>query len=153
MDFLNNIFCFNSSNFWSALSAIFTGIAALAIILARKQLRFDSWLQAQSLFTEETFLIARKEVYSLKGRDFKLWNDKEKEYAMLVCRKMDQLAHLVPFLGKKRVLKTWDNPLAQSWMILKNFVINERGPNEANWLEKWIAFEKIGEEAVKRIKK
>jgi hypothetical protein len=44
---------------WSAVSAIATVVAAGGILFAFFQLRFDAWLKAQELFTDEKFTSAR----------------------------------------------------------------------------------------------
>lgn len=152
MDFLKWLFPPDSSTFWSALSAIFTGIAAFAIFMAKRQLKFEAWLKAQDLFTEKKFVDARGVVYSLKGRPYNSWSTDETENAMLVCRKMDELAHLIPYLGKKKVLDVWDNPIARTWSILEDFIKYERSPSKANWQQKWFAFENIAKKAINRVK-
>ena len=157
MDILNCIIDFLeiilTSNIWTGLSAIFTGIAAYVIIMARKQLNFEAWLKAQDLFTDKEFVDARTFVYQLKSNEYDKWFDeeKDKDKVYLVCRKMDELARLVPFLGEEKVLETWDNPFARLWNKLEKFIEFERSPAKANWPEKWLPFEDIGKKAKDRI--
>ena len=53
-----------SDTLMSAISAIFTAIASGAIIFAIRQLRFDAWLKAQEIFTDEKFTQARGKVFA-----------------------------------------------------------------------------------------
>lgn len=138
--------------FWVALTAIASVITAIAtvfasviIFFARKQLRFDAWIKAQEIYTNETFLKARTEL-------FKCLDDKEAtctvEQAMEVCRRMDELAHLARFLGKCMVLKYWGRPLAQAWHLLGVPLVKKERELTKN-PAKWEAFEKLGEKALK----
>jgi len=151
MYLLQWLICSDSSMFWSALTAIFTGITALAVILAKRQLQFQAWLKAQDLFTHPKFIQARSVVYSLKGRPYTAWSSTEAESAKYVCRKMDELAHLIPYLGRKKALSVWDNPIARTWSILEEFIRDERSSSKANWLRKWYAYEDIGKKCISRI--
>ena len=69
----------------------------------------------------------------------------------MVCRKMDELARLSPYLGifglgEKLVLGTWRDPLAKSWIVLYSLVQEERDKTPG-W-SKWHAFEKLGKKAM-----
>jgi hypothetical protein len=64
----------------------------------------------------------------------------------LVCRKMSELADLVPILNKKKTFDTWDDPVAKAWVVLESFVNEER--RRCDWPIKWKAFEDLGKKAM-----
>jgi len=139
----------------SALAAV---VACIVIGIAARQLSFNCWLKAQEIFTEGSFTKARGRVYSRipsgtnqsSKESSKEWTDDD----FLVCRKMDELARLAPYLGffgsgEKLMLKTWLDPLAKSWIVLHSLVCEER-KKTPKW-QKWDAFEKLGKEAAKQL--
>ena len=141
---LDNII--TSGTFWSAAGAVATMVASVAIFQAAKQLRFDAWLKAQEIFTDREFVAARTTVYGHLPKPTETWSPTDLDAGLLVCRQMDQLCHLQEFLGRKRILDTWANPLATSWALLKWLVVQER--QRASWAKKWSAFETLGEAAI-----
>lgn len=135
-----------------AIGTLAAVVGAAAILIAARQLRFNSWLKVQEIFTDEKFVKARGNVYSkLPGRaeqSDKNWTDDD----FLVCRKMDELARLAPYLGlfgsgRKLIIETWKDPLAKSWIVLRPLVKEE----QERWPEKWKAFEEFGKEAAKQL--
>jgi len=141
--------------FWTATGAIFTTVAAFAIVFAARQLKFDAWLKAQDLFVKDDFRDARKFVMEdLKGIAFSEWTLDQKNQGLLVCRKMDEFVRLGPFLGrtfllKSRMLDVWYDPIGKCWSVLKPLVHEE----QTKWPEKWDAFARFGKRAEKIIKK
>ncbi|MBK6431059.1 hypothetical protein [Candidatus Amarolinea dominans] len=131
----------------SCLGAIFTGVAVFAIWLASKQLRFDAWLKAQDVFTEEKFTETRRKVFARLDNLEKPWTEEEKLEAKQVCRRMDEFAHLARFVGRKSLLEVWDDPLAKSWLVLEPIVKEEQ--KQTGWPNKWKAFQELGQEAVR----
>lgn len=95
---------------WSAVSAIATTVAVTfavwAIYEARRQLWLNAWLKAQEIFTEEKFTEARSKIFSRLENAKQSWTKQEEEEAKLVCRKMSELADLVPILNKKKTFDT-----------------------------------------------
>ena len=58
---------------FQAIGALSAMVGCIAIVLAARQLRFNCWLKAQEIFTEEKFVEARRKVYSrLPGRTCEL---------------------------------------------------------------------------------
>lgn len=138
-----------SATFWTAVSAIATAIGATAIILAARQLRFQAWIKAQQLFTSKEFVELRSWVIERDG----VWNAADKEQAKEACRKLDEFARLVPFLGltsslaRKLALRIWADPIAKCWRSLEPMIMEERQQTRSS--DKWDAFETFGKEAVK----
>ena len=138
----------NSQTLWSALSAIFTLIGASGICFAARQLKFNAWLRAQEVFTDEGFIELRSWLFE---RQYP-WTEAEKPRAKEACRRFDEFAHLVPFLGltpsggKKLALKFWADPIATAWRTLEPIVTEER--TLTRWHDKWKAFEVLGREAI-----
>jgi hypothetical protein len=143
------------TNFWTATGAIFTVIAASAIVLAARQLKFDAWLKAQELFVKNDFRKARKVVLEeLKCKPFASWTSAQRKQGLLVCRRMDEFVRLAPFLGKtfllkNRMLDVWYDPIGKCWSTLEPLVREE----QKNWPEKWDAFETVGMKATNIIQK
>jgi hypothetical protein len=135
-----------SATFWSAVSAIAAVFAAIGVFWAAQQFKFSGWIRAQELYTQEDFVEARTEVLKHFGykQDIKPYIDDEtKQYALLVCRRMDQLARLEPYLGRKTILEVWGNQLGKAWMILQKTIDEERKYHK----KKWDAFEHLGKVA------
>jgi hypothetical protein len=140
---------------WTAVGAVATVIGTIAAIIATigvfyaaKQIRFTGWIEAQKLFTEKDFTQARTEVlkyFPFQGQVAPYINDNLKEKALIVCRQMDQLARLGPYLGSKTILDVWGYPLGKAWMILQATVEAERKQYQPR---KWDAFEQLGKLAV-----
>jgi hypothetical protein len=76
--------------FWYALTAIFTGIASVGIILASRQLRFQAWLKAQEIWTASDFTQSRGRVFARLDNKKRDWETEEKTDGLQVCRKMAQ---------------------------------------------------------------
>ena len=62
---------------------------------------------------------------------------------------MDEFSHLAPFLGVKKVLSVWDDPLAKVWVVLREIV--EKELEITKWQDKWIGFSTIGQEALDKV--
>lgn len=138
---------FQNDTFWSAVSAIFTIVASVGIYFVYIQMRFQAWVKAQDIFTDKNFIVARTKVFDCIDHPYKSCSLND---ANIVCRKMDELAHIVPylaFLGKRETLKYWGDPIAKAWCLLEKHVIIER--EHTQWLSKWLAFENLGNEAIK----
>lgn len=134
------------STFWSAVSAIATLFAALGIFLAARQLRFSAWIKAQEIFTAEPFVAARKLVFSHLATPTEQWPDAHQENALLLCRRMDELCHLAPYLGRRRIIEWWASPLAKSWAAVAWLVERERAQSRDPG--KWRAFQQLAEKSL-----
>lgn len=134
--------------FWSAISAVATVFAAGGIFLARKQLRFDAWLKAQEIFNGKEFTEARGRVFARLDTEPREWTGLERNEGLDVCRKMDELAWLIPHLPKRTVLRVWGDPFRKAWLVLAPLVEEERV--KCAWSKKWEAFERVGKEALRR---
>jgi len=97
--------------FWYALTAIFTGIASVGIILASCQLRFQAWLKAQEIWTASDFTQSRGRVFARLDNKKRDWETEEKTDGLQVCRKMDEFAGLIPYLPKRIALRLWGVPV------------------------------------------
>jgi len=145
------LWTFEWGTFWSAVGAIFTAVASIAIFLGILQLRFDAWVKAQEIFTEDEFVDARTKLFKRLDNPHQPWTDAERENATKVCRKMDEIARLVPFLSKKITLDAWDDPFAKAWFILEPVVREER--ERCDWSRKWKAFQDIGLLSTEKLRK
>lgn len=134
--------------FWTAAGVLIT---AAGFLFVWTQLRFNAWLKAQEIFIDKDFTKARGVVFRRLEAAEKTevpikWNYRDKQnIAKLVCRRMDELARLVPFLPKRTALKSWLVPLAKSWKALEPVVRDEQ--QIMKWEGKWSAFKKLGKEA------
>jgi hypothetical protein len=137
------------STIWSAVSAIATVAAAFAIYFARKQLNFDAWLKAQDVWIEKSFTEARGKIFQRLKAPKTPWTDQDRIEAKQLCRKMDEFAYLVPYLGKDKVLNIWADPLAKAWIVLDPIVQQER--KDCEWPTKWSGFEKLGKAALQKL--
>ena len=131
---------------WSAVGAVATLLGVVAIGFAVYQLRFDAWLKAQEVFTEEAFVEARKRVFAHFDDPQNPWPQPGGPDELTVCRKMNEMAHLFPFVGRKRAATEWGNPIAKAWLLLKPTVTSDR--DKSHWTDKWKAFETEGNTAV-----
>ena len=147
--------------FFRALTAIAACVGAVGIYYAArtfryaaKTFRFNTWLKAQAIYVEDKeFYDARTYVLNKFGFDKNnpptFNSETEREYALLVCRKMDELARLIPYVKREKIIETWGVPMGKSWMILENFIIDEIN-REAPHIMKWTPFEDLCKEAVEK---
>jgi hypothetical protein len=124
------------------LSSLATIGALLAIVIATRGLRFDAWNKCQELFTEEKFMAGRKRIFLHLSDTTLNWTKEDLEAAIQVAGNMDKLCRLAGFLGARKLIKVWGNPIGKAWAILQVMVGQER--DYTKWLDKWIAFEEIG---------
>ena len=134
------------STFWTASGSIASIASALAIGVAVYQLWFNAWVKAQDVFTNACFMQARTAVFAHFDDPVQPWPDPSSDNAKMVCRKMDEMAHLLPFLGQKKLLRAWGNPIAKAWLLLKPTVNKER--DISHWEDKWRKFAELGCKAV-----
>lgn len=137
-----------SDTFWSAVSALATVAGAVAIVFAARQLRFEAWVKAQEIWVSDDFTRARGKVFarldnleSLRGP----WTPEDKTIGLNVCRRCDEFVRLAPYLGRRRMLSVWGEPLAKAWVVLEPLVNEER---RVAWPAKWDAFESVGQSAL-----
>jgi hypothetical protein len=131
---------------WTAVGAVASAIGAGAIVFAVFQLRFDAWLKAQEVFTDEDFVNARAALFAHFDNAVDPWPLVSSEDAKKVCRKMDEMAHLRSFVGQERTLESWGIPIAKAWLLLQPTVEQER--SRSHHPKKWEAFERLGLVAV-----
>ena len=136
------------STIWEAVGSVATVVGAGGIGFAVYQLRFDAWLKAQEVFTSDEFVKARTAIFAHFDDPVQPWPDPHSEDAKKVCRKMDEMAHLLPFVGRQKMLRGWSNPIAKAWLLLEPTVNEDR--RTSHWDEKWKAFAELGAEAVRR---
>ena len=135
-----------SDTFWSALAALATLAAAGAIVFAARQLRFEAWLKAQEIWVSEEFTAARGKVFARLENLAQPWHADEKLLGWNVCRRVDEFVRLAPYLGARRMLSVWGDPLAKAWLVLEPLVREER--KKTSWPTKWDAFERVGAKAL-----
>ena len=125
-------------------------LAFFALRHTAKEREFHCWLKAQEIWTEKDFRLARSKIFERLHKPGASWTDEEKDAAKDVCRRMDEFARLVPYLGAETMLDTWDDPLAKAWIVLKQIVNEERsGPTQ--WSKKWNGFEDLGQLALDKM--
>ena len=141
--------CMEWGTFWSAVGAIATISASLAIFFAYWQLRYDAWLKAEEFL--ESFIEARAKVFSRLPDSTSPWTDKDEEDARSVCRGMNKFSRLLDISGmsESQILEHWDDPLAKAWAILEPIVKKEQ--NRTRWKKKWEPFERWGKLALKKL--
>ena len=139
---------------WDAIAAIAAiasaviGIYAVVTIkLAKQQLQFQSWLEAQKIFTNSEFTEARARLFKAESAADLLLEDPP--LAEYLCRRFDELAWLSPYLGK--LVEAWDKPVLHAWVLLEKFVQEKR--KQDHWPQKWSAFEKFAKEAKIRLRR
>jgi len=135
------------------ITAVAALLGAVAVGFVAQQLWFAAWTRAQEIFVDGDFTRARGKVYARIPRDAEVESEWTPDDYM-VCRKMDQLARLAPYLGifglgERLVLKTWRDPLAKSWIVLHSLVREER-EKTPGW-QKWDAFERLGKKAMRTL--
>jgi hypothetical protein len=135
-----------SDTFWSAVSAVATLIGAGAILFAARQLRFEAWLKAMDIWVAKEFTDARTKLFARLENLQAPSQPDEKELELFVCRRVDEFVRLAPYLGRRRLLSVWGDPLAKAWLLLEARVHDERVA--CNWPTKWDAFERIGRKAL-----
>ena len=115
---------------FKGISAVATLVGACGIFSAVYQLRFHAWIKAQEIFTDPHFVDARRKVFNKQDAGNGPWE--ESDY--FVCRKMDEIARLEPFLPNRKILTTWSDPIGKSWVKLRNLVKEER--DNIGWQKK-----------------
>ena len=140
---------------WITVDATLIGIliGLLTVGFVAQQLWFATWVKTQEIFVDEKFTTARGKVYARIPHNTEaksMWTTDD----YIVCRKMDELARIAPYLGifgsgERLVLRTWRGPLAKSWIVLHSLVKEER--NKTPGWSKWDAFEKLGKKAMKQL--
>jgi len=139
------------STVWTAIGAIATVFAAGGILLALKQMRFDAWLKAQEIFTNDEFVKARTFVFSHFDNPKDPWPEIKGENEKTVCRKMDEMAYLKGAIGCKKMFRVWGHPIAKAWLLLEPTVNTDR--ITSHWDEKWCTFAAVGRKAVGKHRK
>jgi hypothetical protein len=124
-------------------------IAFLELRYVARDRDFHTWLKAQDVWMEKEFVQRRGLIFKRLNDLNAPWSDEETREAKETCRKLDEFAHLAPFLGVKKVLAVWDDPLAKAWIVLQNVVEKER--ENTKWGEKWMGFSTIGQEALDKV--
>ncbi len=124
-------------------------LAFFELRYVRNDRQFQSWNRAQDIWKGSDFREARRRIFQRLHGGATEWSQKEREDALEVCRRMDEFAYLIPFLGLRNALAAWDDPLAKGWMVLKPIVQQER--EATGWKEKWKAFETVGKKALEQL--
>lgn len=135
-----------SETFWSAVSALATLAGVAAILFAARQLRFEAWLKAMEIWVAKDFTEARGKLFARLENLQAPWQPDDKALGLSVCRRVDEFVRLAPYLGRRRMLAVWGDPLAKAWLVLEPRVIEER--QSCGWPTKWDAFERVGRKAL-----
>ena len=133
--------------YFTGLGAIAALIAAVGVWWAARTFKFSTWLKAQAIYTDKDFYNARKAIFSNYPNEL-VFTDELKDDAILVCQKMDELAHLKWYVGEEKIIKEWGHQMAKAWKMLEKFVECVR--NEEGYLKKWKAFEDLAKKAAKK---
>jgi len=153
----NAVFCGNETVDYAALGELLLVIvigvgefiAFLELRYVARDRDFHTWLKAQDVWTQKEFVKRRGEIFKRLENLNAPWSDEETNEAKETCRKLDEFAHLAPFIGVKKVLSVWDDPLAKAWIVLREIVEKER--EMTKWREKWIGFSTIGQQALDKL--
>jgi hypothetical protein len=132
---------------WTALGSLATALGVFIVFLAKGDLKFNAWLKAQELWTDKEAVKERGRVFRRMEDPYLPWPPEEKEAALQVARKIDEFVRLAPYVGRCRLVKTWADPIAKAWLILKPLVLEER--TVSKWDTKWDAFERYGKRSIK----
>jgi hypothetical protein len=135
-----------SETFWSAVSALATLLGAAAILYAARQLRFEAWVKAMDIWVAKDFTEARGQLFARLDNLKAPWKYDDKALELNVCRRVDEFVRLAPYMGRRRMLAVWGDPLAKAWLLLESRVIEER--NSCGWQDKWNAFQRVGTKAL-----
>jgi len=137
--------------FWTAVGALSTAAGTAVVLLAASGIYFNAWVKALEIFTQPDFTAARRVVLArYRVPRNTPWTSPDKEQAVLVCRKMDEFAQLLPFQRRRLVLRTYYDPIGKCWDVLEEIVKKQRVAD--TWPEKWTAFERLGKASMKIIK-
>ena len=135
---------------FAGVTAVASILAAFGVIIAVRVLRLNAWTEAQRIFVNDDFRAARKEMFKHFGFTDPIPSrigQEDENQGLLVCQQMDELCHLAPYVGKKRILVVFGVQLGKLWMVLRATVKEEQN----NWQPgKWLAFECLGEKARKK---
>jgi len=135
---------------WSfTLSVVANIVAVVALIRSFKQFRMDAWLKAEDVFSGSGFIENRARYFS-RLPACKPFTDEERRDALQICVEMNRFCNLLRFIGERRALGLWDDPLAKAWVVLKPIVEEER--KQRKWPAKWKEFEVWGERALNKLK-
>ena len=135
------------STIWSAISAMGTVAAFVAILYAVRQLKFDAWIQIQEKWNDADQRKLRKAIFERReNTNNTVWTPEQLEDANNVCGRMDELARLVKFTNRKEIIEIWHIPISKLWDVLEEIVEKER----SNHQSKWDAFERLAKDCVKR---
>lgn len=147
---------------FSGLATIAAVIGALGLIWAAVTFNFNTWLKAQEIYMDKEFYAAREAVFSLwdqyKGGSKNLETEPpvftDTAGVRLVCQRMDELARLVPYISKRKIVKVWGFQMGKSWLLSQDFVNKERNRDNPNndGFKKWDAFERLAEKAATKHK-
>lgn len=106
------------------------------------QKRIEAWSKAQEIWISDDFTADRGKVFARLDNLRQPWTPEDEAVGLKVCRKVDEFVRLAPYLGERRMLSVWGDPLAKAWVVLEPLVRNER--DRTAWQTKWDAFEKLG---------
>jgi hypothetical protein len=132
--------------FWSAVSALATLAGVVVIIVAIRQLRFEAWLKVQEIWVSKDFRTDRGKIFARLDNVQQPWKPEDEVVGLDVSRKIDEFVRLAPYIGERRMLRIWGDPLAKAWLVLKPLVQKER--EKTSWKTKWDAFERLGTKAL-----
>lgn len=102
--------------------------------------------KGQDIWVGKEFTDARTKLFTRLENPQPPLHPEEKELELFVCRRVDEFVRLAPYLGRRRLLSVWGDPLAKAWLLLEPRVLDER--EVCNWPTKWDAFETIGRKAL-----
>jgi len=140
------------------IATVVGGIAALVaaggVYLVWKQLRLAAWVNAQEIITDLEFVKARTAIQEHYEINTNACPSGDKDKALLVCRKMDQLCCLARerVLPENKFLKQWARPIGKCWIVTQHRwrMITDARKHDDN-PTKWDAFMCIGERASKKL--
>jgi hypothetical protein len=128
--------------------------AALGVWLVREQLRLATWANAQEIFTDYEFTNDRTLIQEHYERNTSTCPAGDRDKALLVCRKMDQLCCIVTekILSENKLFQHWIRPIGKCWIVIESRwrMITDARNHDDN-LTKWNAFMIVGEKASRKL--
>jgi hypothetical protein len=124
-----------SSTSWSGVSALGSLLGAGAILYAARQFRFQAMMKAQELFNQEWFRTARSTLFARLDESPRSFSESERREALVILSHLDEFARLESYIGRRRLIQIWGDPLAKAWILLEPLMADER--IRAHAPEKW----------------
>ena len=120
--------------YFTGLGAVAAFIAAVGVWWAARTFKFNTWLKAQEIYTDDEFTKSREAILSGYPVVLQNPNDDYKKHALRVCRKMDELAWLRHYgLSDRKILEAWGLQMGKAWVVLEEVIREQQSVHEKKW--------------------